>query len=605
MKKKSVPNSLISIILTLLMVVGIGSAEVFAGDYLFEYHYANDNMSQIYIAGFSGDVPDDGYVVIPDSIDGLTVVGIVANAFANLTELSGVVVPYTATYIDAAAFANSGNVAVLYPDEYEQYKNSISDDNWHENTSQDYIISGTKLIGYKGNDSTITIPDGCTEIADSVFKNKKNITTVYIHRNIKSIGESAFENCKNLQTVILDKGMGNIEIGADAFKKTPWLADFDNSFVVLGTTLVKYKGDEKTVSIPNVLTAVADGAFFETAVETVNVPVTTELFCGSDCFAVDSDKSPRIYVYKDSAAQTYCKENEIKYVLAALPGDVDNNGDINTSDARTVLRAASNLEAEYFVNEIKDVADVSGDNKLTPADARLILRIAVGISEYSVDDILRMPRTPYEVMFAASNAVGYANAYKCGYSKFGYQEITATDMNTRTAKNLSMFEDELTSSDDAISFSYKQNTAEAMENFFDITFINADNIDTCTSVIDDEYYVFTITLKDELAQVDADSYTQQMFPVDSAKHFADKLAKKSWADKFIWDMTYSDCTLEMKVAIDTGIISYAYLTMNYDFAMSGKTGNTTVTNADGTGSVATATRTDVLRFTNFSYYGWN
>ena len=602
MKKVSVSKKLISVILSVLLIIGIGSVGVFADDYSFTYCFANDSMTQVYVQGFSGDVPDDGYIIIPDKINGYAVVGITANAFSDVSGISGVVVPYTATYIDNNAF--SGNIAVLTPDEYQEYKNSFDIEDWYENSVQDYIISGTTLIGYKGNDSIITIPDGCTSVGDNVFKNKKDITTVYIHSNVESIGASAFENCKNLETVIFDRGMGSVKIGANAFKKTPWLENYDNSFVILGTTLIKYKGDETDVAIPNVLTAVADGAFYDTNAETVKIPVTINLFGGNKCFSLSSDANdvPGIYVYKDSAAQEYCKTNNIKSYLATLPGDVDSSGDISTSDARIVLRAASALEDEYLINEIKDIADVSGDNKVTPADARLVLRLAVGLSAYSVEDVLTMPRSSYEVLLAASNAVSYANAYNCGYSKFEYQQISATDMNTRTAKNLKMFEDELTSAEDAVSVSYKKGSSDALKNFFEISLVNSDSIESYTSVIDDDYYVFTITLKDELAEVDADTYTQKMFPVDSASHFADKLSKKSWSDKFSWSLTYSGCTLEIKVGIDSGRIEYAYLTMHYDFEMSGKTGNTAITNADGTSSVATATRTDIIRYTNFSYY---
>lgn len=596
MKKSDSLKRLLSFILSAILIMSVCCVGVFAADYSFTYCFTNDSMSQIYIDGLVGDVPDNGHIIIPDTINGFPVVGIAANAFTAVYGIDCVVIPYTTAYIDENAFVGSNNIVLLYPDEYEEYANSTDNDSWTENTSQDYIISGSTIIGYIGNDSSIIIPEDCTAIADGVFKNNKNIKMVYIHKNIKSIGENAFKNCKNLETVTLDKGMGAIEIGANAFDGTPWLENYNNNFVILGTTLVKYKGNEKTVAVPNVLTAVADGAFYGTQVTTVKVPVTITLFGGIECFNVDD--TTLISVYKDSPAEEYCQNNNIMYAVTPLPGDVDASGDITAADARYILRVSANLEKA--VDTV--AADITGDNEVTAADARQVLRISAQLTDYSVTDLLTMPRSSYEVMLAVSNAVAYANAYNCGYTKFAYEQISQSDMNLRTARNLIMFEDELTSPDKAATTVYKHNTQAAKDNFFDISLINSDNIQSCTSILKDNSYAYTITLKDELATVGEDTFTQQMFPVESASHFDNALSKKSWYDKFNWSMTYTGCTIEIQVEMATGRITYAYLTMNYGFEMTGKTGNTAITNADGTSSIATATRTDVIRYTNFSYY---
>ncbi|MBQ8209842.1 MAG: leucine-rich repeat protein [Clostridia bacterium] len=604
MKKASGVKKLLSVILSAILILSICSVCASAEGYSFTYYYADDTMTDVYISEFTGDVPDDGYVIIPDTINGHSVTGIRANVFADADGIAGVVIPYSIAYIDADAFAGCGNIAILYPDQYEDYKNSFDSEDWYENTAQDYIINGTTLIGYRGNDSVVTIPEGCTAIADGVFKNKKDITTVYLQSNITHIGASAFENCKNLTEIITEKGMGTIEIGANAFRNTPWLSDYDSTYVILGTTLVKYKGEELNISIPNVLTAVADGAFYDCNAESIRIPVTIKLFGGDECFSLSAKEEdyPDILVYEGTAAEEYCENNNIKYEYESLPGDVDRDGDITAADARYVLRVSASLENPDFAAKIAEFADISGDNQITAADARRILRISAQLDSYSTEDLLTMPRSDYEILLAASNAVSYANAYNCGYTKFAYQQITESDMNIRTARNLIMFEDELTSAENAATVVYKRNTDDARNNFFDITLINSDKIEYCTSVIDDEYYTLTITLKDEAAQIDTPSYTQQMFPVETATHYADVLSKKNWVDKFNWNMTYTNCTLEMKVEIATGRISQAILTMNYDFEMSGQTGNTDITNKDGTRPIAHATRTDVIRYTNFVYY---
>lgn len=59
-------------------------------------------------------------------------------------------------------------------------------------------------------------------------------------------------------------------------------------------------------------------------------------------------------------------------------GDVDNNGQITTADARTALRAAVSLVT--LEGNAVLAADYNCDGKITTADARSILRIAVGLT---------------------------------------------------------------------------------------------------------------------------------------------------------------------------------------------------------------------------------
>lgn len=61
----------------------------------------------------------------------------------------------------------------------------------------------------------------------------------------------------------------------------------------------------------------------------------------------------------------------------ALAGDVDGDGKITASDARTALRASTGLES--LTEEQKKAADIDNDGVITAADARDILRKSVGL----------------------------------------------------------------------------------------------------------------------------------------------------------------------------------------------------------------------------------
>lgn len=63
--------------------------------------------------------------------------------------------------------------------------------------------------------------------------------------------------------------------------------------------------------------------------------------------------------------------------LAACPGDPDASGDVTAADARVILRAAVGLET--LTGDARLAADVNTDGALTAEDARLALRVAVGL----------------------------------------------------------------------------------------------------------------------------------------------------------------------------------------------------------------------------------
>jgi N-acetyl-anhydromuramyl-L-alanine amidase AmpD len=63
--------------------------------------------------------------------------------------------------------------------------------------------------------------------------------------------------------------------------------------------------------------------------------------------------------------------------LRIMLGDVDGDGKVTAADARLVLRAAVGLE--ILTGDALKAADLNKDGKITAADARLILRKAVGL----------------------------------------------------------------------------------------------------------------------------------------------------------------------------------------------------------------------------------
>ena len=63
-----------------------------------------------------------------------------------------------------------------------------------------------------------------------------------------------------------------------------------------------------------------------------------------------------------------------------LPGDLNGDGTVTTADARMALRIAIGLEPQTDYN--LRIADLTGNGAVTTADARFILRMAIGLYKY-------------------------------------------------------------------------------------------------------------------------------------------------------------------------------------------------------------------------------
>lgn len=89
--------------------------------------------------------------------------------------------------------------------------------------------------------------------------------------------------------------------------------------------------------------------------------------------------------------------------MSVIAGDVDMNGKITASDARTVLRIAAQLE---LVSEAQmNAADFDGDSTVTSKDARYILRYAAGLDPYKEPEATtKAPETTTKVQETTTKA---------------------------------------------------------------------------------------------------------------------------------------------------------------------------------------------------------
>ena len=120
---------------------------------------------------------------------GLTEIG--ENAFLNCVSLSSVSIPATVSKIGPAAFARCYNL-----DKLEVHGNNEH----YKSIDNNLISSGGVLVAAYGS---ADIPDGITEIGNSAFYSRDDLTNIAIPDGVAVIGDHAFADCDNLEQVIL------------------------------------------------------------------------------------------------------------------------------------------------------------------------------------------------------------------------------------------------------------------------------------------------------------------------------------------------------------------------------------------------------------------
>lgn len=599
--KKTFAAKLVSMVLAVCMAFGVCTVAVSAAD-----------------AGMLGSVDPAvavGEYVIPD---GTTAIG--DYAFQNCTELTAVVIPASVKSIGMGAFAGCTALAsVTFGGKLDSVGvQAFTDTAWYRNYPTDFVYASSPsgfnlLIGYKGENKEVEIPISTSMIASGAFYQNKTITSVAIPLRTTQIGDYAFYGCENLSSVSV-KGALN-DVGYQAFEGTAWLKNYAGDFVIFGTMLLKYNGNDDMVLIPNTVTRIASYAFEGcTGVTSVRVPSSVKNI-GVGAFYLFNDggnnKYAEIYCWEDTYAAEYAARNGLQVAAyLRLPGDVDGNGSVQSIDARVVLRYAAKLDRSIDDPSFL-AADVGGDGKLDSADARLILRMSARLAEYTPEELLYKPNTDFEILMAYTEAVRLAYIKEAGYKLTEFQSIDDVNVGPSWIRTVlrNPFKTELTKEKKAKAQTLSSDTVEALEKLYlcDLTNNNIIKSAKCVLSVSDKYYI-TIVLADELDVADSESLTSCIFPV-VAREDIDKLLEEKegvWYHArntdFNYNITYTGCTLNAIVDVKTGNIEDLEMKMGYRFDIWGQIMLTKINNPSNKNTnVGTVTRTDTVKYKEFDY----
>lgn len=111
----------------------------------------------------------------------------------------------------------SDEFAALLPGSLKSITVSADDSNFKLVGNALFSTDMTKLYRYLGGsqNTTYTVPDSVTAIAQNAFRNCKNLKSITVGSNVESIGTNAFEGCVNLTDIDLSN-VSNIY--SEAFK---------------------------------------------------------------------------------------------------------------------------------------------------------------------------------------------------------------------------------------------------------------------------------------------------------------------------------------------------------------------------------------------------
>lgn len=148
----------------------------------------------------------------------------------------------------------------------------------------EYVILDRCLVAYQGNGESASIPEMVVGIADSAFTDyvdsdgrymyNKTLKSLIIPDSVLKIGEKAFESCNSLVSVSGGENVAIVEVDAfgGRYSETPWLASRTDEFVMLGSSMLKYNGNEEVLSIPVGVTCA--NCISEASITKISVPTS-------------------------------------------------------------------------------------------------------------------------------------------------------------------------------------------------------------------------------------------------------------------------------------------------------------------------------------------
>ena len=213
---------------------------------------------------------------------------------------------------------------------------------------------------------SIEIPSTVTLIGKSAFS-ETGLESVEIPDSVTELGNNAFFSCADLSSVKIGKGIR--KINPFTFSKLSSLTELEipEGVQIIDEFALHNDNALKKLTVPKSVTYVGYYAFGYSTVNNVYA----------------SNAQLTVYLYRNTVAETYCKDKSLYYVLldgdepsSKLLGDTDGDGAVTIFDATVIQQKMASIPVSSFDQA---AADADGDGVISVLDATAIQRWLAGL----------------------------------------------------------------------------------------------------------------------------------------------------------------------------------------------------------------------------------
>ena len=190
---------------------------------------------------------------------GLTSIG--DNAFSECYRLVEIINKSEQITIEKASEENGGigvyALSVINASDNDLSKVSIDEDGFV------FYINGQEkiLVGYNGQETAITLPNGVTKINEYAFFEWQELTNLIIPDTVVSIGKDAFNRCTALESVQIPNAVTSVGDRAFAYCENLTSVEIGNSVKTIGKEAFYACYGLTLIVIPDSVTVISSSAF--------------------------------------------------------------------------------------------------------------------------------------------------------------------------------------------------------------------------------------------------------------------------------------------------------------------------------------------------------
>jgi len=216
------------------------------------YSYSINGDNSITITGYSG---PSNFVTIPESIIGLAVTGIGANAFV-YSKATNINIPSSVTNIAVYAFASCRPLRTINVDPQNLFYSSVGGVLF--DYSQDTLISCPCGFDLTPN---YTVPSSVTTITNYAFFGSTNLIAVLMSDQVTNICDYAFAECQRLESLEVSRGLQQLGSGVFSYCGNLTNIDIPDTITSIPDSLCDACGSLSNVAIGGEVQSIGSSAF--------------------------------------------------------------------------------------------------------------------------------------------------------------------------------------------------------------------------------------------------------------------------------------------------------------------------------------------------------